>query len=139
MTDVITGGCLCGEVRLRIEAQPLAVRTCWCRLCQYLGAGSATVNVCFPAEKVHVTGALSWYANKADSGNDMRRGFCPNCGTAVFSVAEQRPHLTFVRAGVLDDTSIAAPQATIWVQEAPEWACISPTIPAHEGQLPPVA
>jgi len=41
----IEGGCLCGAVRLRSEARPLAVWTCWCRLCQYLGAGSATVNV----------------------------------------------------------------------------------------------
>jgi len=54
-------------------------------------------------------------------------------------VAPQRPHLTFVCAGALDDRSIAAPQATIWTSQAPEWACIDPGIPAHEGPLPPVA
>ena len=135
----IEGGCLCGAVRIRIEATPLAVRTCWCRLCQYLGAGTATVNACFPAEAVHVEGEVRWFDCKADSGNDMRRGFCPACGTPLFSAAEQRPHLTFVRAGALDDPSIAVPQATIWTDEAPPWACINPDIPAYEGQLPPVA
>lgn len=54
-------------------------------------------------------------------------------------MAEQRPHLMFVRAGVLDDRSIAAPQMTIWTSEAPEWACINPDIPTVEGQPPPVA
>jgi hypothetical protein len=139
MDEAIEGGCLCSRVRLRISAEPLAVRTCWCRLCQYLGAGTATVNLCFPAEAVSVEGEVSWYACKADSGNDMKRGFCPAWGTPLFSTADQRPHLIFVRAGALDNPDIAAPQATIWIQEAPAWACISPGIPAHEGQLPPVA
>ena len=44
----ITGGCLCGAVRFEIEADaPLGVRQCWCRVCQYLGAGSGTVNAIF--------------------------------------------------------------------------------------------
>ena len=136
---MITGGCLCKAVRFEVHAQPLAVRTCWCRLCQYLGAGSATVNVCFPAEALKVTGEVRWFAGVADSGNKMQRGFCPTCGTQLFSNAEPRPHLTFIRAGALDDPNIAAPQATIWTKAAPDWACFDPRIPAHEGQLPPVA
>jgi hypothetical protein len=136
---VIEGGCLCGAVRLHSAAEPLAVRTCWCRLCQYLGAGSATVNVCFPADAVTVEGEVRWHGDKADSGSDMQRGFCPQCGTPLFSKAEQRPHLLFVRAGALDDPGIAAPQATIWVAAAPRWASIDPDLPQHQGQPPPVA
>src|SRR3546814_9275330 len=47
-------GCLCGRVRIAIDAEPLAARMCWCRLCQYLGGGSGTVNVCFPSDKLTV-------------------------------------------------------------------------------------
>ena len=43
----ITGGCLCDAVRYSSTSKPVMSRTCWCRLCQYLGAGSATVNVAF--------------------------------------------------------------------------------------------
>lgn len=135
----IRGGCLCGAVRYEADAEPLAVRTCWCRLCQYLGGGTASVNVCFPSDKVSFTGTLSDYSNVADSGNVMHRGFCPTCGTPVTSTAEVRPHLMFVRAGTLDDTSIAAPQATIWTSEAPDWACINQDIPSYPAQIPPVA
>ena len=42
--DDISGGCLCRAVRYRISAAPVVTRECWCRVCQYLGAGSGTVN-----------------------------------------------------------------------------------------------
>jgi hypothetical protein len=54
----ITGGCLCGAVRYTIRAAPIVTRTCWCRVCQYIGAGSATVNTCFPSEALEVTGKV---------------------------------------------------------------------------------
>lgn len=135
----ITGGCLCGAVRYESTAEPLAVRTCWCRLCQYLGGGSATVNVCFLSEGITFTGTLADHVNIADSGNVMHRGFCPTCGTPMTSIAKSRPHLIFVRAGTLHDTSIAGPQATIWTSAAPDWACIDESIPSHPQQVPPVA
>ena len=39
----ITGGCRCGAVRYRIEAETITTRHCWCRDCQFIGAGSGTV------------------------------------------------------------------------------------------------
>ena len=135
----ISGGCLCGAVRYETSAEPLAIRSCWCRVCQYLGAGSATVNVCFPSDAVKMTGQLADHQSVADSGNVMHRGFCPKCGTPVTSTAEARPHLIFLRAGTLDDPSIAAPQATIWTSAAPDWACISADVPSYPAQIPPVA
>lgn len=135
----ITGGCLCGAVRYAAVSQPLAARTCWCRLCQYLGAGSATVNVVFKSADVTMTGALSDYECVAESGNRMHRRFCPTCGTPVTSAAESRPHLIFIRAGTLDDPELGAPDMTIWTSTAPTWACISETLPKSERQPPPVA
>ncbi len=135
----ITGGCLCGAVRYRSGSAPIVTRVCWCRLCQYLGAGSATVNACFPTATFTVTGELRDYASVADSGNVMHRRFCPACGTPLFSEAEARPHLIFVRVGSLDKPEIARPAATIWTSQAPSWACFDPELPAVEGQPPPAA
>jgi hypothetical protein len=132
-------GCLCGAVRFKIDAEPLAARSCWCRLCQYLGGGTATTNVCFPADKVAIEGEIRHHESVADSGNMMRRGFCPTCGTPLTSEAAARPHLIFIRAGALDDPDLIAPQATIWTSAAPAWACIDPAIPSHPAQIPPVA
>jgi hypothetical protein len=135
----ITGGCLCGAVRYRITAPPMVTRVCWCRLCQYLGSGSGTVNVCFPSAAVSVEGELRDFACLADSGNAMHRRFCPRCGTQLFSEAEVRPHLIFVRAGTLDDREVARPAATIWTSQAPSWACIDEALPQVEAQPPPVS
>jgi len=135
----IAGGCLCSSVRYRVSAEPIVTRTCWCRLCQYLGAGGATVNVCFPSSAVAIEGELRDYRSVADSGNVMHRRFCPTCGTHLFSEAESRPHLIFIRAGTLDDPSIARPAMTIWTSQAPSWACIDQSIPRVESQPPPAA
>lgn len=133
----ITGGCLCRSVRYRITAAPIVTRVCWCRLCQYLGAGSGTVNTCFPKSAMTVEGDVSDHRSVADSGGVMHRRFCPTCGTPMFSEAEARPHLTFVRSGTLDDPEIAKPVVTIWASRAPTWACVDPKIPRVEGQPPP--
>lgn len=133
-----TGGCLCKRVRFRITAEPIAMRLCWCRLCQYLAAGNATVNVVFPSDALSVEGELTDYRSIAASGNVMHRRFCPSCGTQVFSASEARPHLVIVRNGALDDTELLEPSATIWTAEAPAWAWIDEDLPQHAGQPPPV-
>ena len=136
---VITGGRLCGAVRYEVKAEPITTRTCWCRVCQFIGAGSATVNVCFPSEALTVTGELRDFTSTADSGARMHRRFCPVCGTHLFSDAEPRPHLTFVRAGTLTDPEIGRPEMTIWTSQAPSWACIAEDIPSLSRQAPPAA
>jgi hypothetical protein len=134
---MITGGCLCGAVRYRTEAEPIVTRLCWCRLCQYLAAGNAAVSVCFPTAGLSVSGETRDFVSIADSGNRMHRRFCPICGTPLFSEAEARPQLIFVRAGTLDDPEIAKPAATIWTASAPSWACMDASLPSFEGQPPP--
>jgi hypothetical protein len=135
----VTGGCLCGAVRYRIEAEPIATRTCWCRACQFIAAGSATVNVVFPSATVAIEGALVEHVTKADSGNRVHRRFCAKCGTPVTTQSEARPHLLSVRAGTLDDTERGKPELTIWISAAPSWAPIDPRIPSEAKQPPPPA
>jgi hypothetical protein len=133
----VTGGCLCRAVRYRIAAPPMVTRICWCRVCQYFGAGGTTVNACFPADAVTVEGELRDFQSIADSGNAMHRRFCPICGTHVFSAAELRPHLIFARVGTLDDPEIALPAMTIRTSQAPSWACIDEALPKVDRQPPP--
>jgi hypothetical protein len=133
----VTGGCACGAVRFESATKPLTTRVCWCRVCQYLGAGSATVNATFRTEGFSVQGKVASHRFVADSGNVIHREFCPLCGTQMFSRAEVRPHLVGVRVGALDDSEIARPEMTIWTSAAPSWACFDPDIPQLPGQAPP--
>ncbi len=133
----IEGGCLCGAVRYTSALEPVTARICWCRVCQYLGAGSGTVNVAFRSQEFEVTGRTQDFRSVADSGNVMHRRFCVECGTPLFSSAEARPELIFVRAGSLDDPNLVRPVMTIWTSSAPGWACMSETLPRVERQPPP--
>jgi hypothetical protein len=135
----VRGGCLCKAVRYQITAAPITTRVCWCRVCQYIGAGTATVNACFPRDAMTIQGSLRDYESVADSGNVMHRRFCPACGTHLFSEAEARPHLIFVRAGTLDNPELARAAATIWTASAPSWAQFDPNLPQFAGQAPPAA
>lgn len=135
----ITGGCLCGAVRWESLEPPIVTRVCWCRDCQYIGAGSGTVNACFRTATFAVTGKTADYSSAADSGNRMHRRFCPTCGTSLFSEAEARPHLIFVRVGTFDDPNLADPAMTIWTSSAPRWAAIDAELPKVEKQPPPAA
>ena len=135
----VTGQCLCGSVRWQSSEPPIVTRVCWCRDCQYLGGGSGTVNACFRTASFTVTGDTSDYSCLADSGNTMHRRFCPACGTPLFSEAEARPHLIFVRVGTFDDPDLATPAVSIWTSSAPSWACIDAALPQMEKQPPPAA
>jgi hypothetical protein len=136
---LVTGGCLCRAIRYEFAATPMVTRVCWCRVCQFIGAGSGTVNACFPTAALTLQGSPGEYRSVADSGNIMSRRFCTTCGTHLFSEAQSRPHLVFVRAGTLDDPELAQPASTIWTSAAPSWACFDEALPCVERQPPPVA
>ncbi len=132
----IHGGCACGAVRWKASEEPVEVRACWCRLCQYYAAGGASLNLVFRIEAVEVQGELRDHALTAESGRHMHRRFCPQCGVHVTSAAEERPHLLVIRAGTLDDAGRYAPRANIWTDAAPPWALMDATLPRYAGQPP---
>ena len=125
------GRCFCGAVTFTATAAPLGARMCWCRDCQYIASGSPTVNVLFPEDAVTYAGPLTTLRKVADSGNTVERGFCPTCGSQMYSrtliPAGTQP--VRVRAGTLDDPSLCPPQAHIWVDSAPSWAMLDPALP----------
>jgi hypothetical protein len=126
-----TGRCLCGKVTYAIEAEPVGARMCWCRDCQYIASGSPTVNVLFPEDTVAIAGEVAILDKIADSGNRVERGFCPSCGTQLFSRSPGTDLPIRIRAGTLDDREAMAPQAIIWAASAPSWAHMDPTLPRH--------
>lgn len=89
------------------------------------------MNAVFEGDKVVITGALTDFISKAESGNTMHRGFCPACGTPVTSASDARPQFVILRVGTLDQPSNAAPGMTIWTDSAPSGRTWTPKFPAH--------
>jgi len=133
-----TGSCLCGQVRYRLAGDPLISRVCWCRDCQHISA-NGTVNAIFPTSAIEASGSLSEYTSTADSGNEVRRRFCPRCGSHLFANSSARPQFTVVRVGTLDDPSSLKPALNMWTASAPTWACLDSGLEQVERQPVPPA
>jgi hypothetical protein len=81
MSTTYQGGCLCGAIRYEIAAEPMLAGHCQCHDCQHQTGGGHASFMAVPADALKLTGALRFYESTADSGNTIRRGFCPTCGS----------------------------------------------------------
>lgn len=129
------GGCLCGQIRFRIAAEPAAARVCWCRDCQRLAA-NGTANALFTTDAIEIHGEPARFDKPADSGNTVTRRFCPRCGTQLFADSTGRPGFTVVRIGTLDEPSRVRPGANIWTASAPAWACLDGALDSFPAAAP---
>ena len=117
----LTGGCLCGRVRYTVRGDPVFSGLCHCRNCQrYTGSAFETV-VAFPSESVSLEGELKTYNDTGNSGKQVRRRFCPNCGSGVIAEGDVLPGISLVLAGTLDDPAAYAPAMEIYCSSAQPW------------------
>ncbi|MBI3246795.1 MAG: GFA family protein [Deltaproteobacteria bacterium] len=124
-----SGGCICGAIRYECTVVPAFSWNCHCRDCQR-ASGSAFCPVLYvPKAALTITGESKYYSVKAESGNEVSRGFCPQCGAPVFIQAELVPDLQGLWAASLDDPSQFQPQVQVWTGSAQPWDALHPTLP----------
>jgi hypothetical protein len=134
MTTSFTGGCACGAIRYECSATPIFALNCHCRDCQR-ATGTAYASVLrVSAKAFRVTqGEPRFYTVTADSGNTVSRGFCPECGSPLFSRLSGMTDVVGVRAGSLDDPSWHRPAADIFTKSAQPWDYMNPKLPKFPG------
>lgn len=131
----LTGGCLCGAVRYEISAAPVRSVLCHCRTCQK-SAGAPYLALMFvPATALSITGNYKEYPTIAASGNTVYRGFCPECGSALFGRNGTYTEIRPVTAATLDDPDIFRPQLDMWVVDAQPWDIMNPDLPKCNGNF----
>ena len=127
-----TGGCLCGAIRYECGGEAQFSLQCHCRDCQRQSGAPHVAAVRMPsAEFRFVQGTPKRYVSKADSGNDITRVFCADCGTPIYVQISTRPDLVGVRVCTFDDPSWFVPEANIFVKSAQPWDTLDPNVPAH--------
>lgn len=126
MSETITGGCLCGACRYETQAEPINIRACHCRLCQKAIGASFNARVLVPLDSLAVTGEVAWYA----SSDNLQRGFCPRCGTTLFS-ERASANLVGLTMGSLDDPDRFAPAEHIWISSKQAWLAFDDGLPQH--------
>lgn len=128
--DGFVGGCLCGNVRYRSDAKPLATVHCYCSDCRRIGGTGHATHTVIPEDAFHLTGKTSEYTRKADSGNLINRRFCPKCASAIFHTREGLEGMVVVRTSSLDNPELAQPDRAIYVDSAVSWDHVDPSLPA---------
>src|SRR6185437_15767624 len=118
---IITGGCLCGKIRYRADAEPKFVSLCHCRDCQRFTGSVFAAVIGLPKAAVAITGTLKGFTKAGDSGKAIERRFCPDCGASIMDEAEALPGIVMIQAGTLDDPSWVKPGAEIYCASALPW------------------
>jgi hypothetical protein len=132
----VSGECLCGAVQYSGEADPLFQVKCYCSDCRKTsGAGHAAM-IGFPIGAVSITGDVNEFRSTADSGTAVTRGFCPSCGSGVYSRNAAMPHIIFLRASTLDDPDLFSPQLVVYASRAPAWDPVSEGVPTFSESPP---
>lgn len=138
MSDRLEGGCRCGDIRYRINAgSALETRICHCRDCQYASGGAFAVVAFFPAAAVSFSGpSASRYEVTGTAGLHVQRGFCPRCGTPLFSAIAEIPTLLCIKTGSLDQPGALQPDGHMWCASKLDWVQISDGLPQLPGNPP---
>lgn len=138
MTQVTNGGCLCGEVRFAISADPILSGRCYCKACQKLTGAGCTENIAFPEQAYEVEGQVVDYVWTADSGGSVTTSFCPTCGSPMFGKSTSMPGLTMVRVGALDDPASYKPQMAVFAKSRLAWATNDDALLSFQ-EMPPAS
>lgn len=132
----LTGGCLCGQIRYTVKAEsPLPV-VCHCKHCQKQSGSAFSYALAVPGNTVDIKGALKTYRDVGDSGMEVLRRFCPECGSPILSDMESLPGMTVIKAGTLDDSSGLSPVFHAWCERALAWVNLPDDVPLFPQQPP---
>jgi hypothetical protein len=126
----ISGRCLCGEVSYTSEAAPQMAAHCYCVDCRKSSGTGHCTHVVLEEASFSLNGEPRFYDRPTDSGNNVSRGFCPTCGSAVYSTNSSMPGMVFVRASSLDDPDTIQPAMSVYASRAPSWDPVNPDLPS---------
>jgi hypothetical protein len=129
----VEGGCLCGAVRLRIDARPVSRGYCHCRFCQLNSGAPVVAYVEVPIGSfAYVRGAPGVYR----SSSRGQREFCAACGSFLLYRDQHAPTTVSVNTASLDDPSPFAPTHHIFASRRISWFDTADDLPRHAEFAP---
>ena len=133
----MTGGCACGAVRFKITAPPMGVGVCHCLDCQKGSGGGPNYVALIPRAGFEVTkGEAKVSTCQGDSGADIGRAFCGNCGSPLWSIPGEMSPFFPVKLGALDESSGMEPNLHLYTDSAQPWHLMHEGLPRF-GKMPP--
>ena len=137
MSNAITGGCLCGNIRYTVSAPVEKIIACHCTHCQKASGAGASYNAVVPSSALSFTaGKPKLFADTAQSGNILNRYFCPDCGSPIYSQRAKVPEMMVLKVGTLDAPDDLKLVMNIWTKSARPWMHMDPATECHAENRP---
>ena len=135
MRGIITGSCLCGEVRYELTQAPVWAHACHCSRCRKT-TGSAFASNLFVALGAlrYTQGENRLQSYKLPDAERFTHVFCSQCGSTLPFTNESRG-VVGVPMGSLDDDPGHPARAHIFVDSKAPWFEITDRLPQHPGAL----
>jgi len=119
----IEGGCYCGRIKYRAEADPEKVEICHCSDCQTLSGSAYRTAVPVDADSFELLcGTPSLYQKTAEDGSIRLQAFCPDCGSPLYSAPPEGERGYFgIRVGTTRQRDMLIPKNQYWFRSAQPW------------------
>ena len=131
---MITGSCLCGQVRFELEGTPQFINHCHCSMCRKVhGAAFGSFLHANGSGFRWVTGETVVENYQSSSGN--LRAFCKVCGSNMPVLEDEGDHVN-IPAGSLDDDPMVRPVVHIHTASKAPWYEITDALPQF-ADFPP--
>jgi hypothetical protein len=119
----IDGGCHCGYITYEAEADPERTTICHCTDCQRLSGSTFRTVVRVPGDTFKIiAGEPTIYLKTAESGAKRVQGFCPRCGTPIYSTGEgDEPKFYSIRVETVRQRAALVPKVQIWSRSQLHW------------------
>ncbi|GLQ88884.1 GFA family protein [Dyella flagellata] len=126
---MLTGECLCGDVRYRVEDRFLYALNCHCSQCRKATGSAFKPFAGIERDKLNVVKgqeALSMFGD--EQGHDTH---CRRCGSLLYSVVRDGQYVHVTLGTLVDEPSIR-PTAHIYVGSKAAWYTITDDLPQHQ-------
>ena len=133
---MLSGGCLCGEVRYEISGELFMAAYCHCSMCRK-AHGSA-----FRPRSLVWAKDFTWVRGNDSIGDyisspGVHRTFCRSCGSPLIAFSDQYPTILNLPLGTLDVDPGIRPEAHWHVASKAPWYEITDSLPQYR-EFPPM-
>jgi len=132
---MLTGGCLCGGIRIEIDGSLGPIIYCHCSMCRHANGSSFATNASVWTEQFRIVAGRELIKEYESSPGNLR-AFCSRCGSPLYGTIKEAPSIRRVRLGTLNSVDRATSVAHIWVGSKSEWFDITDSLEQFQEEPP---
>lgn len=125
---MLTGGCLCGDIRYEAGGTPFHLTLCHCATCRRASGAPVVAWFSVPRGQFRFTqGTPSRFSSSAQG----TRSFCGRCGSALTFENADLPEEIDVTTCTLDNAEQLPPRDHTWVRSRVSWLQLADGLPEY--------